>query len=164
VTAPRPVPPPQVVTRRATRADAPAIVALINLYVESGTLLPRSLEFVAERAHDFIVAVDRGRITGCVHLDEYAPSLAEVRSLAVALDQHGRGIGRALVGALETLARAREYTTIFAVSNDGEFFNRLGYFERNIPELDRERSAVSRFKGVYAKDILPNGAHREAHA
>jgi len=162
VTAPRPV--PQVVTRRATRADAPAIVALIDLYVESGTLLPRSLEFVAERAHDFIVAVDRGRITGCVHLDEYAPSLAEVRSLAVALDQHGRGIGRALVGALETLARAREYTTIFAVSNDGEFFNRLGYFERNIPELDRERSAVSRFKGVYAKDILPSDARREAHA
>ena len=161
MTAPRPA--PQVVTRRATRADAPAIVALINLYVESGTLLPRSLEFVAERAHDFIVAVDRGRITGCVHLDEYAPSLAEVRSLAVALDQHGRGIGRALVGALETLARAREYTTIFAVSNDGEFFNRLGYFERNIPELDRERSAVSRFKGVYAKDILPTDARPDAH-
>lgn len=152
-------PRPPVVTRRATRADAPAIVGLIDLYVASGTLLPRSLDFVAERAHDFVVADDRGRITGCVHLDEYAPSLAEVRSLAVALDQHGRGIGRALVDALETLARAREYTTIFAVSNDGEFFNRLGYFERNIPELDRERSAVSRFKGVYAKDLLPNAAH-----
>ena len=81
MTAPRPV--PQVVTRRATRADAPAIVALIDLYVESGTLLPRSVDFVAERAHDFVVAVEGGRITGCVHLDEYAPSLAEVRSLAV---------------------------------------------------------------------------------
>jgi amino-acid N-acetyltransferase len=143
----------QVTTRRATRADAPAIVALIDLYVASGTLLPRSLEFVAERHHDFIVAVDEGRITGSVHLDEYAPSLAEVRSLAVALDRHGQGIGRELVDALESLARAREYTTLFAVSNDGEFFNRLGYFERDIPELDRERSAVSRFKGVYAKDL-----------
>ena len=143
----------QVTTRRATRADAQAIVALIDLYVESGTLLPRSLEFVSERHHDFIVAVDEGRVTGSVHLDEYAPSLAEVRSLAVALDRHGQGIGRALVGALESLARAREYTTLFAVSNDGEFFNRLGYFERDIPELDRERSAVSRFKGVYAKDL-----------
>jgi amino-acid N-acetyltransferase len=140
-------------TRRATRADARAIVALIDRYVESGTLLPRSIEFVAENADNFLVAVDDGQVTGCVHLDEYAPSLAEVRSLAVALDRHGQGIGRALVAALETLARAREYTTIFAVSNDGEFFNRLGYFERDIPELDRERSAVSRFKGVYAKDL-----------
>ena len=141
------------VTRRATRADSAAIVALIDRYVASGTLLPRSVEFVAEHAHNFLVAVDGATVTGCVHLDEYAPSLAEVRSLAVALDRHGQGIGRALVAALEDLARAREYTTLFAVSNDGEFFNRLGYFEREVPELDRERSAVSRFKGVYAKDL-----------
>lgn len=147
--------PATVVTRRATRADARAIVALIDEYVSSGTLLPRSVEFVAENAHNFVVAVDGPVVTGCVHLDEYAPSLAEVRSLAVALDRHGQGIGRALVSALEELARAREYATLFAVSNDGEFFHRLGYFERDIPELDRERSAVSRFKGVYAKDLEP---------
>jgi amino-acid N-acetyltransferase len=147
--------PATVATRRASRADARAIVALIDEYVSSGTLLPRSVEFVAENSHNFVVAVDGLQVTGCVHLDEYAPSLAEVRSLAVALDRHGQGIGRALVSALEDLARAREYTTLFAVSNDGEFFHRLGYFERDIPELDRERSAVSRFKGVYAKDLAP---------
>ncbi len=34
-----------------------------------------------------------------------------------------------------------------------QFFKSLGYDERYIPELDRERSEVSRFKGVYAKDV-----------
>ena len=45
------------------------------------------------------------------------------------------------------------YATLFAVSNNDTFFRRLGYAERHVPELDRERSAVSRFKGVYAKDL-----------
>ena len=139
--------------RPATLTDAPAIVALIDLNVPSGELLPRSLEFVRMHADSFLVAERDGRVIGCVHLDEYAPSLAEVRSLAVAPDAQGIGAGGGLVDALERLARVRGYATVFAVSNSGEFFRKRGYEERHIPELDRERSAVSRYKGVHAKDI-----------
>jgi amino-acid N-acetyltransferase len=139
--------------RRATLDDAPAIVALIDLNVASGELLPRTVDFVRLNAHHFIVAEREGRVIGCVHLDEYAPSLAEVRSLAVAPEAQGAGVGVALVAALEELARKRDYTTLFAVSNSGGFFQKLGYGERHIPELDRERSAVSRYKGVHAKDM-----------
>jgi N-acetylglutamate synthase-like GNAT family acetyltransferase len=64
-------------------------------------------------------------------------------------------VGAALTEALERLARVRGYATVFAVSNSGEFFRRRGYEERHIPELDRERSSVSRYKGVHAKDITP---------
>jgi len=92
-------------------------------------------------------------VVGCVHLDEYAPSLAEIRSLAVAPDAQGLGLGAGLVRELERLAARRDLTTLFAVSNSGEFFRRLGYEERHIPELDRERSAVSKYKGVHAKDL-----------
>jgi amino-acid N-acetyltransferase len=141
------------VFRRATVADAPAIVALIDLNVPSGELLPRTRAFVEQHARDYIVATVDGAVVGCVHLDEYAPSLAEIRSLAVAPDTQGMGIGAGLVRELERLARARDLTTLFAVSNSGEFFRRLGYEERHIPELDRERSAVSKYKGVHAKDL-----------
>lgn len=140
-------------TRRATPADATAIRELIDLYVPSGTLLPRTEEFITMNAHHFIVAVDDGRIVGCVHLDEYAPSLAELRSLAVAPDTQGRGVGRTLVEGTEQFARRRGYATLFAVSNDEAFFRRFGFEPRHIPELDRERSEVSRYKGVYAKDL-----------
>jgi amino-acid N-acetyltransferase len=141
-------------TRPATTTDAAAIVALIDLNVPSGELLPRTRDFVQLHADHFLVAERDGRVIGCVHLDEYAPSLAEVRSLAVAPDAQGSGVGIALVAALERLARVRGYTTVFAVSNSGEFFRRRGYDERHIPELDRERSSVSKYKGVHAKDLV----------
>ena len=143
-----------VTTRRATPADALAICALIDLYVPSGELLPRTEEFVSLRAHEFVVTEAEGRLVGCAHLDEYAPSLAELRSLAVAPDAQGRGVGLALVAAIERLAAARGFTTLFAVSNSAAFFQKLGYEERDIPELNRERSEVSKWKGVHAKDLV----------
>ena len=143
--------------RRATERDAPAIRALIDLYVADGTLLPRTEEFIASHADHFVVAVRGDRVVGCAHLDEYAPSLAELRSLAVAPDAQGSGVGRALVAAVEDLARRRGYGTVFAVSNDEEFFAKHGFFPRHIPELDRERSEVSKYKGVYAKEMGEGG-------
>ena len=145
--------PDDITTRQATPRDAAAISALVAHYVPAGTLLPRDEAFVAAHAADFIVAERDGRVVGCVHLDDYAPSLAEVRSLAVSPAAQAGGVGVRLVRALEALAVRRGYATLFAVSNNGGFFHRLGYVERHVPELDRERSAVSRFKGVYAKDL-----------
>ena len=139
--------------RSAYVRDAKAISDLIGLYVADGTLLPRTPEFIAERVIDFLVTAVDGRVIACVHLDEYSPSLVEVRSLAVDPEFQGRGIGRELVRAGEELARRREYATVFAVSSNDEFFRALGYLPRHIPELDRERSEVSRYKGVYAKDL-----------
>jgi amino-acid N-acetyltransferase len=147
-----------VITRKATPHDAASISALIDLYVPSGTLLPRSEEFIVMHAHEFVVVERDGEVVGCVHLDEYSPSLAELRSLAVAPGAQGLGIGKALAAATERFARARDYATLFAVSNDTEFFARFGFARRNIPELDLERSEVSRYKGVFAKDLPPASA------
>jgi amino-acid N-acetyltransferase len=139
--------------RRAQPADAASIESLIQRYVASGTLLPRTVEFIAERAPDFLVATVGDRVVGCVHLEEYSPSLAEVRSLVVEPAWQGRGIGAALVRELEHLAVRRDFPVVFAVSNNEAFFLSQGYAPRDIPELDRERNAISRFKGVFAKDL-----------
>jgi N-acetylglutamate synthase-like GNAT family acetyltransferase len=111
------------------------------------------VDFISAQSDHFLVAEEDGELLGCVHLDEYAPSLSELRSLAVRPDAKGKGVGRALVHATEDLARRRGALTLFAVSNDEEFFNKFGFRARHIPELDRERSEVSRYKGVYAKDL-----------
>lgn len=139
--------------RIAREGDAEEIAALVAHHVPEGTLLPRTPEFVRERAMDFIVAEDDHGLIGCVHLEEYAPSLAEVRSLAVHPSAQGKGVGSALISALERLAERRRYATLFAVSNREAFFLSRGFAPRHIPELDRERSEVSKFKGVFAKEI-----------
>lgn len=139
--------------RRAVPSDAADIEMLVGKYVASGSLLPRTESFIAENATDFVVAVEGDRIVGTGHLDHYAPSLAELRSLAVHPDRQGVGIGRAIAAAIEELARRRQYKTLFAVSNDEAFFLRQGFESRDVPELDKERSAVSKFKGVYAKRL-----------
>ena len=141
-------------TRRANLHDAHAIRALIDRYVADGTLLPRTESYIAAHADHFVVAEHDGDVIGCVHLDEYSPSIAELRSLAVDPVSQGRGVGRALVLATEALARRRGYESLFAVSNDEEFFAKFGFASRHIPELDRERSEVSRYKGVFAKDLV----------
>ena len=140
-------------TRRATQHDALPIRTLIDRYVPDGTLLPRTQAYIASHADHFLVAEKDGHVIGCVHLEEYSPSIAELRSLAVDPTMHGQGVGRALVLATEALARRRGHATLFAVSNDDEFFARFGFAPRHIPELDRERSEVSRYKGVFAKDL-----------
>jgi phosphonopyruvate decarboxylase len=145
---------PRFSLRRAVASDAADIEQLISHYVESGSLLPRSESFIVENLPDFIVAVEEDKIVGCAHLEDYAPSLAELRSLAVHPDRQGAGIGRGVAAAVEDLARRRQYRTLFAVSNDEAFFLRLGFASRDIPELDKERSAVSRFKGIYAKTLI----------
>jgi N-acetylglutamate synthase-like GNAT family acetyltransferase len=145
--------PSSATIRRARGSDAPMIASLIQEHVASGTLLPRAPEFIAERAIDFLVATVDDRVVGCVHLEEYSPSLAEVRSIVVDARYQGRGVGAALVNAVEQLAGKREYRTVFAVTNNDAFFRSRGYAPREIPELSRERSEVTRFKGVYAKDL-----------
>jgi amino-acid N-acetyltransferase len=141
------------IIRRARASDAAVISSLIQQHVASGTLLPRPPEFIVERSIDFLVATVNDRVVGCVHLEEYSPSLAEVRSIVVDAAHQGRGVGVALVNAVEKLARTREYRTLFAVTNNDAFFRGRGYLPREIPELSRERSEVTRFKGVYAKDL-----------
>lgn len=142
-----------VPVRPAKPFDAPTIQALIESYVPLGTLLPRSLDFVLMNIEHYLVDERDGAVVGCVHLEDYSPSLAEIRSLSVDERYQGHRVGTTLVSAAEILARRRQYTTVFAVSDRDQFFKALGYDERYIPELDRERSQVSRFKGVYAKDV-----------
>ncbi|MHB1225773.1 MAG: GNAT family N-acetyltransferase [Gemmatimonadaceae bacterium] len=139
--------------RPAKPFDAPVIRELIDTYVPLGVLLPRSLDFVLMNIEHYLVAERDGEVVGCVHLEDYSPSLAEIRSLSVDSKHQGRRVGSELVTAAELLARRRQYTTVFAVSDRDQFFKAMGYEERHIPELDRERSEVSRFKGVYAKDV-----------
>jgi amino-acid N-acetyltransferase len=112
----------------ANETDIPMLVSLNNRYAASGLTLARTPEFAANHLSDYRVLRDAsGGILGCVALDEYSPSVAEIISLAVDEDAHGLGHGRALIAAAVALATARGYTDLFAVSYSDELFLSCGF-------------------------------------
>jgi N-acetylglutamate synthase-like GNAT family acetyltransferase len=53
--------------------------------------------------------------------------VAEVAAIAVSREAHGRGLGRAIVSAVEALARKRGIYDVFALTLQPEFFAAVGY-------------------------------------
>ena len=113
--------------RRATMADADALHRLIADHIEEGRLLPRQLDELRTHAHRFVVATRRHRVVGCAELAPLSPRVAEVRSLVVARSARSAGIGRTIVGELQTRARQDGYETLCAFTHDAGYFVRLGY-------------------------------------
>lgn len=87
---------------------------------------------MSENIRDFTLAFSDGRLIGCGALHFYSPNMGEVRSLAVAKEAKSRGIGRAIVEALEREAREFGLHSIFA------FTYELGFFEKaDFKEVER---------------------------
>jgi N-acetylglutamate synthase-like GNAT family acetyltransferase len=114
--------------RAARTSDVLAIADLNNAYAAEQTLLTRTPESIEAALDDYVVAVDaRGVLLACGALRTYSPSLAEVAAIAVRRDAQGRGLGRAIVEAVEALARARDVEELFALTLTPGFFDALGY-------------------------------------
>jgi L-amino acid N-acyltransferase YncA len=147
--------------REATREDAAAIATIYNQGIEDrSATLETQLRTADERAewlamrgprHPVLVAVDSaGTVMGWGSLNVFNPrpaydSVADL-SVYVAREQRGRGIGDALLGALETRARKIGYHKIV-----------LAAFPSNAPGMRLyERHGFSTV-GVYHEQGLLDG-------
>jgi amino-acid N-acetyltransferase len=119
--------PGMIRTRPAVLPDVQHIHAIIQPYADVGTLLPRSLAELSENVRDFVVAEGRGGIAGCGALHLYGTHLAEIRSIAVAPESKGRGVGRALVEALVNEARRHAVSCVCLFTRTPSFFAHLGF-------------------------------------
>jgi amino-acid N-acetyltransferase len=123
--------------RKASLSDISALLELINSYAKGGIMLPRTEFEMAENIRDFMIAVDTdsGRLLGCGALHFYTPTSGEIRSLAVEPGLKSKGIGRALVEALEREALQHKLQSLFAFTYVDGFFRKLGYVEVDRGEL-----------------------------
>ena|SRR5579864_8253665 len=121
--------------RKASLTDIPALLELINAYASNGIMLPRTEFEMAENIRDFLVAFDGPRLVGCGALHFYTASSGEVRSLGVDPTIKLKGIGRAIVEALEEEAREQDLHSIFAFTYVPGFFSKLGFEEVDRGEL-----------------------------
>jgi amino-acid N-acetyltransferase len=113
--------------RTGGAADAAAIHGLISANLNTGHLLPRSLEDVNDHVHRFIVAIEDDVVIGCAELAPLSESVAEVRSLVVDEARRGRRTGMSLVTALADRARTLGYVTLCAFTHQPSHFVRLGF-------------------------------------
>lgn len=126
---------PDLFLRRARPGDAVAISGLNNLFANEGQMLRRTPETIALAIDDYVVVQNgAGELLACGALKEYSPSVAEVAAIAVAREAHGQGLGKAIVGAVEALARKRGIYDLFALTLQPDFFAAVGYLR-----VDRAR-------------------------
>jgi len=113
--------------RNARIADAKAICSLINYYAEHDKMLFRSLADIYENMQTFLVAERDDKLVGCCALEVIWSDLAEIKSLAVAAQERGTGIGTALVKAALDQARQLGVPRVFALTLEPKFFQRAGF-------------------------------------
>ena len=120
------------VLRRAKLTDVPAIAGVMAEYVMQGVLLPRPVSELYQCVREFVVAERPGadgspEVVACAALRVLWDDVAEVRTLAVRPDHHGRGLGGALVQVLVADARALNIPRIIALTREVPFFERCGF-------------------------------------
>ncbi len=113
--------------RAATPKDVVEITALINHFAARGDMLPRQEESVRQRLGEFIVAEANQKVVACGALQHWDDESAEVRSLAVAEEYAGRGLGTQIVQRLIERGMARGYVYAFALTLQVRFFEKLGF-------------------------------------
>lgn len=119
--------------RVAHDGDVCAITELINRYAEQNITLPRSEENVRQTLADWLVATEPDEVTGqpkligCGSLVALTDELVEVRSLAIAEGQQGKGVGAKIVHQLVEMARQRQFKQVCALTLSEGFFLKLGF-------------------------------------
>lgn len=123
---------------KATMADAPLIQDLVSSFASLGEMLPRPLAEIYEQLRDFLVVHDNGRLVACAALHIMWEDLAEIRSLAVLDGWQDKGVGVLLVEACLDEARALGIVTVFALTRQPSFFERLGFHQADVMALPRK--------------------------
>ena len=119
---------PDFQIRPALPADVRAIDALVQPYATDGTLLAKELVVYYEAIQEFLVAVDeQDRVIGCGALHVMWEDLAEVRTLAVAPEARGRGVGHRLLHELLDRATRLQLQRVFCLTFEVDFFARHGF-------------------------------------
>ena len=114
--------------RPARTSDVPFIQRLVEPLVNQRILLGKDLVVLYEAVQEFRIAVDENDTPiGCGALHVMWEDLAEVRTLAVAPEWLGQGVGHALLERIETDALALGLRRLFCLTFEVEFFTRNGF-------------------------------------
>ncbi|GAB3677820.1 amino-acid N-acetyltransferase [Angustibacter aerolatus] len=120
---------PPLIVRAARTHDVRSIRDLVEPLARARVLVSKDAVAYYEGLQQFVVAELDGEVVGCGALHVLWDDLAEVRTLAVAPDRHGLGVGGALLEALVARARDLGVSRVFCLTFETAFFARHGFVE-----------------------------------
>ena len=123
---------------KAKIPDIPQIHKLINDYASNGEMLARPLSELYESIRDFFVIRDNDEVVACGALHVSWSDLAEIRSVAVAEDSKGKGLGDQLVEACLKEAAELGIKTVFCFTYQPDFFKRHKFADIDKMEMPRK--------------------------
>lgn len=125
--------------RAARTDDVRSIQAMRQQLEGSKVLLGHELVALYESVPEFMVAVDEtGTVIGAGALHVMWQDLAEVRSMVVAENMRGKGIGHKILEALLARAESLGIKRVFCLTFETEFFGKHGFVEISDVPVDEE--------------------------
>lgn len=114
--------------RSALIADVERIYKLMSPGLKDGQLLPRSRMDLYAQVRDFFVAeTASGELIGTAALHIYWLDMGEVRSVIVAPDYRGRGLGADLVETCVADAVRMGLERVCVLTNSPDYFAKRGF-------------------------------------
>lgn len=127
--------------RSATSSDLPAVETLL-------TQNDLPLDGVRDNFSSFVVADDRGAVTGAIGLEKHG-SAALLRSAVVSLGHRGSGIGRQLVEQLLERAQQAGVQELYLLTTTAEkYFPKFGFTQTTRAAVPDALKASAEFRGA----------------
>jgi len=101
----------------------------VDAYADDRRLLSKATVTLYEDVQEFFVAERDGEVVGCGALHVLWEDLAEVRTVAVAPQLRGHGIGQLVLSRLLEQALAVGVARVFCLTFETGFFARNGFVE-----------------------------------
>ena len=127
-----------VVVRPARTSDVKKIRAIVDTYAVERKLLSKETVTLFESVQEFVVAESDGEVIGCGALHVLWEDIAEVRTVAVVEQMHGKGVGHLILENI--LAKAKEVGVkkVFCLTFETKFFGSHGFNEIKGAPVDPE--------------------------
>lgn len=127
--------------RSARTSDVPRIQKIAEPLVADRILLGKEMVELYESIQEFVVAELDGEVVGFGALHVMWQDLAEVRTLAVDVDNKRRGLGAAMLNELLERAKNLGVHRVFCLTFEVDFFQRHGFAEISDMPVDAETYA-----------------------
>mgnify|MGYP004659170845 FL=1 len=129
--------------RPMTQTDIPAVLSVMNPFIQKKILLPRTEKDLNARLADYIVYEIDGGIRATASLHVYDAKQAEIAGIAVDESFSNLGIGPKIMEYLISQAKNKNLSSVFILTTQtSDWFEQLGFKPDKISSLPEERKKL----------------------